>query len=342
MAADNDLDAYSGGDLNEMKSVGSTDDVNIIVIYDGLSQNDSRVYYVNHGSLSTISNPGELNMGDPNTLKNTVTTIYNTYPAEKYALVFWNHGTGWHKDRPEGPTKYVCSDWGSGDDALTNSELDNALSYIRSNTGTSKIDMLGFDACLMQMIEIAYYIKDHALVMVGSEETESAEGWDYGALSSLIATPSMGPGLLGGYIVQDFVAIPDATLSALDMTKVVALANAVDTMADALNAVGGVGNSNVVSALYDTLYFDDYDYIDLYDFADELIDENINGAINSAAQGVKTAVDTTVLYYGYGYSSYSNSHGISIYFPDPYYSSYDSSYSSLDFASATSWDDVIH
>ena len=42
-----------------------------------------------------------------------------------------------------------------------------------------KIDVLCFDACLMQMVEVAYAAKDHVNYMVGSEETEPGKGAPY-------------------------------------------------------------------------------------------------------------------------------------------------------------------
>ena len=42
-----------------------------------------------------------------------------------------------------------------------------------------KVDVLAFDACLMQMAEVAYEVKDLADYVVGSEETEPGPGYPY-------------------------------------------------------------------------------------------------------------------------------------------------------------------
>ena len=340
MAADNNLYSYGQDDLNEMKTVGSTADVNILVVYDGTTNGDSRLYKVEQGSLTTLASPGELNMGDGQTVRDHVTTLFNDYPAERYALVFWNHGSGWHEEDAPPVYKSICQD---GSDWLENDELDSAIAYVRSNTGASTIDLIGFDACLMQMIEIAYYLKDDGTVMVGSEETEGGDGWEYNVfLAQLVSQPTMAATILGEKIVDSFVAQPDATLSVLKLNQMNALASAVDALADELNAVGGISNGQVEDALYDTLYFADWDYIDLSDFANEILDENISAAINTAATGVKNAVSSAVHYYAYGYGGYSYARGVSIYFPDPTWSTFDSDYLDLAFAADTDWDDVIH
>ena len=42
-----------------------------------------------------------------------------------------------------------------------------------------KIDVYGSDACLMQMAEIGYELKDKVPVIVGSEESEPGDGYNY-------------------------------------------------------------------------------------------------------------------------------------------------------------------
>ena len=63
--------------------------------------------------------------------------------------------------------------------------------------------------------------------------------------------------------------------------------------------------------------------------------------MNAAAESVKDAVNNAVIWHGHGYSWYSDEHGISIYFPDPFWSTFDSDYYSLAFAQDTDWDDLI-
>ena len=342
MAADNDLETFAFDDLSEMASVGgSTEDVNIIVIFDGTANNDSAIYMVGDEELIELQTSGELNMGSAQALQTTASYAFTNFPADKYALVFWNHGSGWHDDKNNGTVKWVCEDAGSGGDVLGNNELDSALANIRANSPATTIDLIGFDACLMQMIEIAYYIKNHGEVMVGSQETEDGDGWEYqNFLNQLLATPTMNAETLGTKIVQTYIAKPDATLSVLDLAAIGSLVTALDDLADSLVTAGGNTNASIMNAMYATLYFDDWDYIDLYHFADNLVDEDINVTINSRANTVKSRVSNAVLYSGYGFPSYSDSHGISIYFPEVGF--YNTDYDYLDFAADTSWDDVIN
>ena len=63
--------------------------------------------------------------------------------------------------------------------------LDN-LELKRVFDGLDKIDIIGFDACLMGMMEVAYQLKEHAEIVVGSEELEPGKGWDYEAIVSYL------------------------------------------------------------------------------------------------------------------------------------------------------------
>jgi hypothetical protein len=45
--------------------------------------------------------------------------------------------------------------------------------------GSIKIEVLGFDACLMNMLEVAYEMSSYAKFIVGSEELEPGKGWPY-------------------------------------------------------------------------------------------------------------------------------------------------------------------
>ncbi|MBU1668694.1 peptidoglycan-binding protein [bacterium] len=70
-----------------------------------------------------------------------------------------------------------------------------------------KIDIVGFDACLMGMMEVAYQLKDHAEIVVGSEELEPGKGWDYAAIVSyLVNNPTASNEDISKEIIRSFIA----------------------------------------------------------------------------------------------------------------------------------------
>ena len=167
MAGDNSLYQEVDDDLNEMKMVGSNEDLEIVVLTDKIFQDDSHAYHVvKHDLEETPLNQinstweNELDMGNGDTLRDFLTWATTEYPAQKKILVIWNHGSGWEK---------VAED---GNSYLTVPEIRVSIEQYREETGNSKLTMIGFDACLMGMFEIAYELKDQAEMIHGSEAYE--------------------------------------------------------------------------------------------------------------------------------------------------------------------------
>ena len=57
-------------------------------------------------------------------------------------------------------------------------ELANALKQAGFSQ-SNKISILGFDACLMNMLEVAYEMSPYVQHIVGSQELEPGLGWPY-------------------------------------------------------------------------------------------------------------------------------------------------------------------
>jgi hypothetical protein len=97
MAGDNNLDTYGGRDLEEMKTVGSTPEVNIIVQRDSAKEGTHRYHITKDGTLKSneITYLGSLNSGDSEVLREFLDWGITTYPAKRVMAVLWNHGNGW-------------------------------------------------------------------------------------------------------------------------------------------------------------------------------------------------------------------------------------------------------
>jgi len=99
LAGDNNLDSAGVADLQEMKKVGSTDQVNAIAQFDrrGSTQATKRYYLRKGGTLDkdAVASLGETNTGDPKVLENFIQWGIKNYPAQHYLVVVWNHGAGW-------------------------------------------------------------------------------------------------------------------------------------------------------------------------------------------------------------------------------------------------------
>ena len=99
LAGDNNLDAAGVDDLLEMKAVGSTADVNIVAQFDRQGKGlQTRRFYLRKGDnldADVVAELGETNTGDPAVLTDFAIWAITTYPAQRYMLVIWNHGSGW-------------------------------------------------------------------------------------------------------------------------------------------------------------------------------------------------------------------------------------------------------
>ncbi len=173
---DNNLDRFGVQDVEEMTKVGSSDSVNVIVQFDRAYEKPADRLFIKHGSFDVVEHLGEVDMGSVDVYVDFVKWGIENYPADHYAVVMWNHGSGWNK-QPGTEIKGISYDDQSGNHITTN-QLTDAHNRIAQMLG-KKLDILAFDACLMQMLEVSYAVKDSVEVMLASEEVEPGEGWAY-------------------------------------------------------------------------------------------------------------------------------------------------------------------
>ncbi|MCP4352886.1 MAG: hypothetical protein GY795_46135 [Desulfobacterales bacterium] len=322
LCAENNLEPDGIDDFLEMAKAGSNSNINIVVQMDRINGFDTRYgdwktckrFLVGKDTeptaASALEDIGEVNMGHPDTLKAFIEWGTTNYPADRYAVILWDHGDGWSKKRRKPssypPYKAVCGDDTDGGDYLYMNEIKQVL-----NSVSVKPDMIGFDACLMGMIEVAYQIKDSgASVMVGSEELEPGAGWPYDTvLQELNSNPEWTPEQLGAWIADKFVeAYPDddATQSAISLLKINALGESVSDFSTVLRTSWNSDKQAVINA----------------------------------AKTVMTRVEDTVINEKHT-NNYRGAKGIAIYFP-LLSQNLHSDYANTDFAKNTYWDEFLN
>jgi Clostripain family len=99
LAGDNNLDAAALADLDEMKKVGSTEELDLVAQVDRWGGGHvTKRYHLRKGSAlddDSVQDLGETNMGDPGVLEDFLRWGMKSYPAEKNLVILWNHGSGW-------------------------------------------------------------------------------------------------------------------------------------------------------------------------------------------------------------------------------------------------------
>lgn len=344
MDLDNNLEAAQMEDLKEMLEVGSTKDVNIILLVDR-SEKDrpfqsysnssvgnlknwttAKFLKVEKGNLRELGDWGEVNMGDPANLKKFLQTSIQQFPARRYGVIITDHGAGWSG---------IVGDESANNNSLTTKEIPAVFKEVSPQIG-GKFDLIGFDACLMGNLEVAKSVAPFGRVMVASEELEPADGWNYTPLfRSLTANPKMDAVTLGKTIVNtyaDFFKSPEqirtgkgVTLSVIALDKIEQLEKAVNELAlrnQNFVKTGGrnafistaKARSNTEECGNDSKNQYRYHFYDLGDYATNIKLQKPDAETSRAADAVVQATQAAVLHKHFG-QGHPNSSGLAIYFP---------------------------
>lgn len=346
-ASDNDLKRFMLADLDEAERVGSDELTNVVAQFDHGGSDGAKRYLITRNNQSGLNSPvvqdmGSTNMSDPRKLADFVKWGMEKYPAENYMLIISDHGDGWKGAGQD----YSHNGW------MSLPQIEAGLKDARQATGR-KIDVLGFDACLMASTEAAHQLKGEASFMVASEEVEGGAGWPY----NRILNPGMLADLQGQLQLQIEMTPRDVcrhvvrtaqgnqgdlpTMSAVDLSKMSALTQAVDSFAGALLATPAASVATLKSLADRTQGFTDYK--DLFDFADRVVKSSINDqALKDAARQVTAKVGEAVIFEQHS-SRFPGAHGLNIELSPAYALDQETSrrYSEIKFASDTRWDEAV-
>lgn len=340
--ADNNLDSFGVGDMKEMSVGGGSNEWRNVVCLIDREHGPATLNYITKNGPKKLKDMGELDMGDYRQFVSFVKDTAKAYPAKHYAAVIWNHGSGW-KDINGEIIKGISYD-DSSNNHITTAQLTTATKQIEAALG-QKLDVLGFDACLMQMLEVEYAVKDHVAYLVGSEQTEPGEGWCYDDVFNGFKK-GMTPADFAKLIVKKYAASynggsagnSSATQSAIDMSKIDALADAVNGYCKTVMA------GNYSAAMKDALnkvqkfyYRTNVDFIHFVKLTKATIKDE---AYRTAVTKLEKALNAAVIENGISGYSCNNANGIAIYFPTSSYS-FSSAYKDLDFAKDTMWEQMV-
>jgi len=358
--ADNALEPYGAMNLRQMIMAGDNPHVRVLVLWDGKTGKygfpaGSRVYRLVHGGFYQLADWGELDMGDPQNLVDFVAYASERFPADHYGVVLWNYGGGWRREgeKPRygktfNTSRNVCWDDSSGH-SITLPELKTSFAEISSQLG-QPVDLAGFDASLMGMMEVAYELKDSCLIMASSEESEPEQGWPYyQILRAIYQDPNAAAADLGEFICNAYLnAYPagsGVTFSVLDLARADEALAALNNFSLKLQTIDP-SQTYLGQLALQAYRFSDPDFIDLRDFSRIIMDDEgiSNLELKDAAQAVfevlTQGADRFILARGYKdkTKALSDTGGVSIYYPSPAWgSSYDPNYNQLDMSKDTYW-----
>ena len=413
LAGDNNLESFGVHDLQELRAAAASPEVAVAAQFDAMSDRATRRYVIHQGADLAGDLAAELpetNTGDPKNLVDFIAWAAARCPAQHYALVLWNHGSGWKDEviyqaaqrrdlaagagEPAGGSLALAQARGvtggrrarslfrysleqllleavnrailfddASADFLDNQELSQALQAGAAHLG-QPFDLLGFDACLMNMLEVACQVQGCCRVMVGSQEVEPGEGWPYQSiLTGLAQAPESSAEDLGRQIVAHYAgyyrqAFPGGgvTQSAIRLAAIPELCGRVHRLGGSLLA--GLGEGAVRDALFQAMRaaqtFRDLDYLDLAHLCRLLAEPPARrasaaaaapspglAAASQAAQAVLEGLSgagSPILAEAHQGAELAEAHGLSIYLPTRAYSPL---YERLAFAQAGAWPEFL-
>ena len=327
----------------------------------------NKVLHMNYDDPTTQ----KMDSGNPKTLISFCKWAITNYPAKQYAVVLWNHGSGiidpitsrsidtsrlymlnpeiglfeldrripfldlLEQEESGYPDRGICWDDTTGH-YMSNQGLEYALKEIKKIIG-KKIDLLGLDACLMSMIEVANITKHYAQVSIGSEEVGYNYGWDYYAILSPFVNHILSPKDFARHIVATYKKtytpiINDFTHSALDLKIIYVLEKNIDTVARLLiESLSNQKNNSVKRVIKASrngrvcTHFNEPSYIDLHHFYTNLLanlkyieyqkNTELKESLRQALTDGCKIIDQVVFANVFG-KGLRKAKGISIYFPE--------------------------
>ncbi len=283
--------------------------------------------------------------------------------AQKYALIFSGHSLGFQdiglfRDETSGKTmkmgdlyttlgRLVCDE----DRLKAKIEGLELPNDIRERDTTvlvgQRIDLLGFDACVMGMLEVGYQFSTVAKTMISSEGSVPSAGWTYAKILGSLAgdETTYDKCTFAERFVREFIKSQDSftvggvsvDMAAWDLSKLTDVVNAFDDLAVALLQCFAVPSSRIYrqmervllqvhwkcqSYMYDQ-NVDLGDFCELLDRECELVMEELGGGedlevleyLRSTCRRVLDALREAVILSGFSGGAYQYSNGISVFFP---------------------------
>lgn len=366
---DNSLSDVLEADIEEMKRAGPPAGTAVIIQNEDRALGTRRML-LKAGSTIELGRKSDVNAADPSVLADFISWGHRAFPARRIALIIASHGTGW---RPASVRSALISDDTSAA-MMDIPVLKTAIGYgITVPGGVRPLAFLGFDACLMGMLEVAAELQGVTKVLAFSQANEPAPGWEYERLfKALSSSAAQTDGIAFGKAVANayrdayesppLAGLYSGTLSVIDMEKLPGLITRFGAWATAiradlpLNLAGLKGARDALENAPDNLTgaerylvqaFEHPDQRDLRDLVANLRTTfpNANIQADNMTYYINTSLPVPVtVRFG---TRYRRATGLSVAFPaEGEYAGYlgpngKLPYASLALSQATEWDELL-
>ncbi len=235
------------------------------------------------------------NMGESKTLENFLSYSKDIATKNRIAIL-WDHGASYGGYGPDE----------NFDKVMSLEEIESAF----IGAGVT-FDLIGFDACLMASVESAKYIKKHATYLLASEDLEPGHGWNWNHVVTNFVTKNsivdFGKSVVDSFVDNSSHPYQDEgkTLSLVELAKLDALLNAMDSAGDILSSgisddltKNGVINTDSIVRDYGKKHSGDGlpISIDLKHYIETLYSSIEDREAKSKLESIKTALDDYIVY----------------------------------------------
>jgi hypothetical protein len=283
--------------------------------------------------------------------------------AQKYALIFSGHSLGFQdiglfKDETSGKSMKMSDFYDLLQCLVSNKknlqEIAEANCWLPEEREVEnellgqKLDILGFDSCVMGMLEVGYQFNLVAKTMIASEGSVPSAGWTYAKILGCLTREhdrNVDTRKVAESFVTEFIRSQDSytvggvsvDMAAWDLSRFNRLADAFDELAGALIECFEEPESRIYrqmervilhvhwkcqSYMYDQ-NVDLGDFCELLDRECGLIAEEIGGGddtqilkrVQKECRGVLKELQKAVILGGFSGGGYQYSNGVSVFFP---------------------------
>ncbi len=262
------------------------------------------------GKFELIEEAPLASMANPDTLSDFIRWGAKTAPAQKYALVMWDHGGGSNSG--------LIWDELHEHYALSLEDFGRAI----GNSG-SRMEAVILDTCLMATIETAEALSPYVKYLIASEEVVPGYGSAYTAwLQYLYDHPGCSGADLGKELcpaslqkysdIGDTASFSTTTFSCIDLSKIPAVSKAFDNM---FAEIGGFLDKpdSYVKYAANVALAQRYYYPIIVDLEDFALKAEQGGLKKQTADAIKNAVDAAVVISSQG-KGRKGSHGLAFYY----------------------------
>ena len=319
IAGDNNLSDAGLEDIQEMCEEGSSSDLHVGVEIDTYGEHTGSIRYeitepdwTGTAHRKVIERLPEKDSGDPAALQSFMEWGIKRYNAKNRLLVVWNHGAGFRSPRRD----IGYDDFGS---SLDMPEIEVALKRA-GITNANRLQVVGFDACLMNMVEIVHHFAPQVEFIVGSQQTEPGDGWPYNKVLRQAKDAQTADDLAKG-IVKEYIkfyqdlGISNVTQSAVRTDDTQAVIDALDTLGNALLANFTKIESELRAIRMIAQMFEMADYVDIIHVATLIRQRINNNAVADATGDVIATAKTAIVSNGSYGAGVTNANGLSVWYP---------------------------